>query len=205
MGSSSPSKSPGNSKADKLMQSGSMKSGSMKKMGRVKMLDRPGSCIPPADIFAGARRCRFEAFASVHSHLAVISGGDLASLLDRYPVNDSTPVIEALQEEYKSLVNSLERQNTRSIVPDTEANRESSCGPKESRPSLLLGAPVRTNPPADESSTMEAKVSRMELEVSMMLEQVASVKAQSDLLPGIHDVLKSRIASGSSNIATNAP
>merc|ERR1719217_584315 len=94
---------------------------------KVRMLEKPGACIPLDTIHEGARTSPFSVFAVAQSQLLLMEAPELARLLDGYPVEDANIVTAALDAEFKGLQDSLKMNRD----PAAAASRESRLDAKK--------------------------------------------------------------------------
>jgi len=185
------------SRSSKMMQSHSWKS----KM-RVRMLEKTGAIVAPADVFAGKRKSRFEVNATSQSHYCTIDCTDLARVLDSYPQAEAAVVSDSLAEEHKALVKSLEKRDTKTTIDEeedsTRMSRRSTIGAGKA-PVRLRSAEERKDP-----VIIAGRVEALEARMESVLLQVGQFKAMATLLPTIHAALQQRSgsAAGSSSAAT---
>jgi hypothetical protein len=129
---------------------------------KVRMLEKPGACIPLDTIYEGARTSPFSVFAVAQSQLLLMEAPELARLLDGYPVEDASIVTAALDAEFKGLQESLKMNRD----PGQASARENRLEAKKDDAPISL---------ADKVTKMEEHAKELTLAVDRLTSQTSKV------------------------------
>jgi len=158
------------------------------KMGNVRMLEKPGAVIAPADLANTKRRCKFEVFATLECHLVTIASDDLVRLIRRYSPAEGMAVSDALSEEHRTLLESLAKKGRGAASNGVNPTEDGSS------PIRRAGAPFL--PVALTPANLVKRVSKIESDVDGMVQQVSALKATIRLIPIVLDGLRKRANEG---------
>jgi hypothetical protein len=188
---SEPSRRTGDSPSPVAKPSFSKSKSISKRMGKIRMLEKPGAFVSPADIYSGTKRCRFEVFSTAVSHLFLMDVNAVARTLDQFPETEAAKVSEALDAEHRAILESLERRGT--TATDEMAKRAMEA-PRASKARGSIDLPGPLKDEAD--ATLEMKVIKMEADIDELVQKMRALKNASNQLPKVHATLRSKFASG---------
>jgi len=163
----------------------SMRGGKMGKLGgtfkeklKSRMLERPGSMIPPESIFVGQRPSPFGITAVIQTRILTFDATELARMLDSYEEIDQDIVCEALEKEFNGLIDSLKGKPSKNQASsdDTNASQRTSGG-----------SPVRKNrkpgPQPTPQDVLQERVTKLEGDIEKLTEEMDLLKQSTEVLP----------------------
>jgi len=149
---------------------------------KVRMLEKPGACIPMEQIFEGPKTSPFSVFAVKQSQLLTLEAPELARLLDTYPAVDASVVTQAFETEYRNLATSLKMGQPTS--PGGDSSRQSASDAGDSKRSQPEEAPV----------TLADKIAKMEAHANILAVSVVEMQMKTASMPAIWKALEARLA-----------
>jgi len=170
---------------------------------KVRMLEKPGSLIPYAEVITeGPKASLFSIFAVTRCQMLTFTASDLNRALKSYPSDDANIVHDAIRKEFSGLVESLKM---RPSAKDT-IRADSKAKPDASSFASAPSAPRAPRAPesVDEAGLVE-DVSRMEAHAAQLVAQIEGLQARTKLLPEVLRVLYGRMGISPSASSGGSP
>jgi len=179
------------SKMDRM--SGTKGPGSMKRMNtknfkdklKVRMLEKPGACVPLENIYDGAKASPFSVFAVTRCQMLSLDSALLRGVLQAFPAADAAVVTDAFSKEFQNLADSLK------MTKNADGTlRSSKLDPDGGESSPSKGKRLSV---AGRASVAES-VDQMERRATELISQVEELAKMTDVLPQVLKVLETRIS-----------
>jgi len=158
---------------------------------KVRMLEKPGAVIPLTSVYYGPQTSPFSVFALTFCQLLTVEAGELARVLESFPVSDASVVTTALDAEFKNITESLKmNRGSRIVDVGQDSSRDSHVGEVASS----SDSPAQTRPPQQStaSMTLTEKVDDMEARSKLLIEELNNLQKLTTAVPAVWQALASR-------------
>jgi len=184
---------------------------------KVRMLEKPGSLIPYAEVITeGPKPSLFSIFAVTRCQMLALEASDLNRTLKSYPNDDAHIVHDAIRKEFSGLVESLKMSHSLKTKDAIRGNSKakpdaasSASAPKASelvdraspsetirRMEALRSSQKVPNP--SEAESLSETINRMEAHAAQLVAQIEGLQARTTVLPKVLAVLHGRIGTSPS-------